>query len=180
MCLKHPSQLAQLALSCSTAFSILLQSRGTYPSFHIPSDLFCGLPGQQSRQFCKFSFFLLIIMRSILLLLLLEGNNLKSNWYSPISERTDKCFSCHWHSTEWFHIMGFSSLSESFSLNPFLFRKIVLGSSGENVHWWVFHISVSKWSVPLFLQSREHLSIMTPKPVFLVPQWIMLRFIICS
>ena len=36
-------------------------------SFHFPSDLFCGPPGQPSRQFYKFSFFLLIIMRSSLL-----------------------------------------------------------------------------------------------------------------
>ena len=36
--------------------------------FHIPSDLFCGPPGQQSLQFCRFSFFLLLtIMRSGLL-----------------------------------------------------------------------------------------------------------------
>ena len=62
----HQSQLAQSLLSCSTAFSILLQGRGTYPSFHFPSDLFCGPRGQQSRQFCSFSF-LLIIMRSGLL-----------------------------------------------------------------------------------------------------------------
>ena len=39
------------------SFSILYQGRGTYPSFHFPSDLFCGPPGQQSRQFCRFSFF---------------------------------------------------------------------------------------------------------------------------
>ena len=45
-------------------FSIPLQGRGTYPSFHILSVLFCGQPGQQSRLFCKFSFFLLIIMKS--------------------------------------------------------------------------------------------------------------------
>ena len=41
--------------------------RGTYPSFHILSVLFCGQPGQQSRQFCKFYFFLLIIIKSCLL-----------------------------------------------------------------------------------------------------------------
>ena len=70
MCLTHQSQLAKSLLSCSTAFSILYQGRGTYPSLHIPSDLLCGLPGQQSRQFCKFSlffFFLLIIIKSGLL-----------------------------------------------------------------------------------------------------------------
>ena len=33
-----------------------------YPSFHILSVLSCGLPRQQSRQFCKFSFFLLFII----------------------------------------------------------------------------------------------------------------------
>ena len=42
-------------------FSILLQGRSTYPSFHFPSDLFCGPPGKQSLQFCTFTFFLLII-----------------------------------------------------------------------------------------------------------------------
>ena len=63
MCLTHQSQLAQSLLSCSTAFSILQQGQGTYLSFHVPSNLFCGPPGQQSRQFYKFSFFLLIIMR---------------------------------------------------------------------------------------------------------------------
>ena len=49
------------------SFSILEQSRGTYPSFHILSVLLCGQPGQQSPQFCKFSFLLLIIIRSGLL-----------------------------------------------------------------------------------------------------------------
>ncbi len=44
-------------------FLILQQSRVTYLSFHFPSELFCGPPGQQSRQFYKFSFFLLIIIR---------------------------------------------------------------------------------------------------------------------
>ena len=49
-------------------FSIPLQGRGIYPSFHVLSVLFCGQPGQQSPQFCKFSFMLLlIIIRSGLL-----------------------------------------------------------------------------------------------------------------
>ena len=50
-------------------FSIPKQGRATYPSFHILSVLFCGQPGLQSRQFCKFSFFflVLIIIRSGLL-----------------------------------------------------------------------------------------------------------------
>ena len=50
--------------SCSIVFSILLQGRGTYLSFHILSVLFCGQPRQQSRQICRFSFFLLIIIKS--------------------------------------------------------------------------------------------------------------------
>ena len=44
------------------SFSILYEGRGTYLSFHILSVLFCGQPGQQSRQFCRFSLFLLIII----------------------------------------------------------------------------------------------------------------------
>ena len=48
-------------------FSIPWQGQGTYPSFHILSVLFCCQPGEQSPQFCKFSFFLLIIIRSGLL-----------------------------------------------------------------------------------------------------------------
>ena len=38
-------------------FLIPWQGRGTYPSFHFVSVLFCGQPRQQSRQFCKCSFF---------------------------------------------------------------------------------------------------------------------------
>ena len=38
-------------------FSILWQGRGTYPLFHTLSVLFYGQLGQQSRQFCKFTFF---------------------------------------------------------------------------------------------------------------------------
>ena len=53
----YQSQLAQSLLSCSTAFLILKQGQGTYPSFHFPSYLFCDPPGQQSRQFYRFSFF---------------------------------------------------------------------------------------------------------------------------
>ena len=41
-------------------FSIPKQGRGTYPYFHFISVLFCGQPGQQSRQFCKFSFFVVV------------------------------------------------------------------------------------------------------------------------
>ena len=45
LCQKHQSQLVQSSPSYFTAFSILEQSRGTYPSFHILSVLFCGQPG---------------------------------------------------------------------------------------------------------------------------------------
>ena len=48
-------------------FLIPQQGWGTYPSFHFLSVLFCGQPIQQSLQFCKFSFFLLITMKSGLL-----------------------------------------------------------------------------------------------------------------
>ena len=41
----------------SMVFSIPNQDPDTYPSSHILSALFCGQPGQQSQQFCKFSFF---------------------------------------------------------------------------------------------------------------------------
>ena len=45
-------------------FNSLARSR-YFISFHFASDLFCDPPGQQSGQFYKFSFFLLlIIMRS--------------------------------------------------------------------------------------------------------------------
>ena len=43
-------------------FSIPKQGRCTYPSFHILSVLFCGQPGQQSRQFCKFSSFCWLLL----------------------------------------------------------------------------------------------------------------------
>ena len=57
MCQNHQSQLVQSPHSSSTAFSILLQGRGTYPSFHILSVLFSCQAGQQSPQFWIFSFF---------------------------------------------------------------------------------------------------------------------------
>ena len=39
-------------------FTFSQQGRGTYPSLHIFSALFCGQPGQKSRQFWKFFFLL--------------------------------------------------------------------------------------------------------------------------
>ena len=38
-------------------FLIPWRGPGTYPSIHFLSVLFCGQPGYQSPQFCKFSFF---------------------------------------------------------------------------------------------------------------------------
>ena len=48
-------------------FSIPKQGPRTYLSFHFLSVLFCGQPEQKSQQFCRFSFFWLIIIRSGLL-----------------------------------------------------------------------------------------------------------------
>ena len=45
-------------------FSISSPGLDTYPFFHFLSSLLCGQSGQQSRQFCKLPFFLLIITRS--------------------------------------------------------------------------------------------------------------------
>ena len=49
-----------ITVSCMfhSFFSIPLQGRGTYPSFHIISVLFCGLPGQQSWHIGNFYFFI--------------------------------------------------------------------------------------------------------------------------
>ena len=37
--------------------TFMFHSFFNYLSFHFPSDLFCGPPGQQSLKFCRFSFF---------------------------------------------------------------------------------------------------------------------------
>ena len=49
-------------------FSIPLQFLRTYSSFLLLSILLCGQPGQQNLQFCKFSFFvwLIIVMSGLL------------------------------------------------------------------------------------------------------------------
>ena len=55
---KAPITIGIIVTFMFYSFSFLKQGRGTYPSFHILSVLFCGQPGQQSRQFWKFfSFF---------------------------------------------------------------------------------------------------------------------------
>ena len=83
----------QLVLPCSTAFSVLKQSRRTYPSFHFLSILLCGQLGQQSSQFWKFSFLLLLL----LLIILMSGRLAKIRWPVCISKsRRNLCvsFSC--------------------------------------------------------------------------------------
>ena len=59
-------------------FHFPLQGLATYPSFCPLSILLCGLLGQQSPQFSKFSFFLLIITRS--------GHLAKIRWSICISK----------------------------------------------------------------------------------------------
>ena len=54
-------------ITIGTIVTFMFHSFFFCPSFYFPSVLFCGLPGQQSQVFCKFSFFLLIIIRSGLL-----------------------------------------------------------------------------------------------------------------
>ena len=54
---KAPITIGTIVTFMFHSFFISL-ARSRYLSFfHSPSDLFCGLPGQQSRQFCRFSFF---------------------------------------------------------------------------------------------------------------------------
>ena len=47
-------------------FNSLARSRYLSFSFYILSVLFCGQPGQQSRQFCRFSFLLLLLLLIII------------------------------------------------------------------------------------------------------------------
>ena len=61
---EHQLQLVLSSLSGYTAFSNPLQGRSTYPSFHILLISHIGPLGQQSPQFCKFSFLLFIIIKS--------------------------------------------------------------------------------------------------------------------
>ena len=61
-CPKHQSQLVYLSPPCSIVFSIPLQSRGILLCTFF--QIYCGQPGQQSRQFCKSHFFLLIVIMS--------------------------------------------------------------------------------------------------------------------
>ena len=56
---KSPITIGIIVPFMFRSFSIPKQGRDTYPSFHVLSVLFCGQPVQQSRQFCKFSFFVI-------------------------------------------------------------------------------------------------------------------------
>ena len=46
-------------------------------SFHFPSVLFCGQPGQQSRQFWKFSFFCWLLN----IIIICDNNKNEVNWF---------------------------------------------------------------------------------------------------
>ena len=62
---KAPVTIGIIVTFIFHSFFNSLARSSTYLSFQVLSVLFCGLPGQQSRQFCRFSlFFLLIIIRS--------------------------------------------------------------------------------------------------------------------
>ena len=54
---KAPITIGTIVTFMFHCFFNSLARSSTYPSLHILSVLFCGQPGQQSRQFCKFSFF---------------------------------------------------------------------------------------------------------------------------
>ena len=56
---KAPVTIGNIVTFMFYSFCNSLASWGTYSCFLILSVLFSGQPGQQSRQFCKFSFFLL-------------------------------------------------------------------------------------------------------------------------
>ena len=76
------------------SFSILLQSQGTYLFFHILSVLFCGLPGQKSRQFCKFSFFFFFFF-FFLLIIIRSGLRAEIRWSVCISKSPTGVCECH-------------------------------------------------------------------------------------
>ena len=59
----HLVTVPKAPITCSIFLSIPKQSRGTYPSFHFLSVLFCGQAGQQSRQFSEFSLFFFVVIR---------------------------------------------------------------------------------------------------------------------
>ena len=161
MCQRHQSQLVQLSLSCSTAFSILLQGRDTYPSFHILSILFCGQPGLQSRQFCRFSiffffFFLLIIIRSDLLA------EIRWSVCMPKSQRS-LCVSfsrtgaglCIYHLLVWSNL-NFLHISQWITLptQSFIMWLIVSSLSQHSLHLlfcWVLSILALIWLVLMAL-----------------------------
>ena len=96
---KHQSRLLWLPSSCSIVFKIPWQGRGIYPSFLFLSVLFCGHPGQQSPQFCKFSF-LLIIIRTGLLVTIRWSVCMSHRSLCVSFSRTDTGL-CKYHSLLW-------------------------------------------------------------------------------
>ena len=67
------------------SFSILLQGRSTYPSFHIPSVLFYCWVRQENRQLCKFFFSIIIIRCGLLTEIRWSVCMSKSHWSLCVS-----------------------------------------------------------------------------------------------
>ena len=132
-------------------FSIPSQGRGIYPSFHILSVLFCGQPGQQSRQFCKFSFFLLIIIKSGLLAEIRWSMCMsKSHRSLCVSFSMTGTGLCIYHLFVWSNL-NFLHISQWITLptqSCLVLYSIInlLYSLYYHYFWWVSHISVSRWS----------------------------------
>ena len=59
---RAPITIAIMVTLCSIGLSIPEKSRVTYPFVRILSVLLCGQPGEQNRQFCKFSLFCWLLL----------------------------------------------------------------------------------------------------------------------
>ena len=111
-------------------FNSLARSR--YLSFfHILWVLFCGQPEQQSRQFCKFSFFMLIIIRSGLLAEIRWSVCMsKSHMSLCVSFSRTGAGLCIYHLLVW------SNLNLLLLLLLLLFYS--LGVFPTKINWWFF------------------------------------------
>ena len=125
-------------------FNSLARSR--YLSFF--SDLFCGPLGQQSQQFCKFSFFLLIIIRSGLLAgIRWSVCMLKSHRSLCVSFSRTGAGLCIYHLFVWsnwnfLHISQWITLPIQLCLTLFLLLLLLLlllfMSFTTRSNWWSF------------------------------------------
>ena len=90
---KAPITIGTIVTFMFHKFLILLQGRGAYPSSHFPSDLFCGPPGQQNRQFYRFSFIIIIIIiihsLELFTSAIADGFSLKSEWQKIFASLQD-------------------------------------------------------------------------------------------